>query len=223
MSTTYEQNEWHEDLENLLKWESSDLLTASDRRILMTWWAGKAYERTCSRVTFNRYFEKTGCLLSVTGDGDNMITPEGLSSFTFERSVIPAVLAEAPVQVNVAPTTHTELQRAAEEEELLEEQELSEEDEGSDEVAKWFIPEWYSAQIDPPAEDLNHAMIDKHLLFKRNGVGWCHGWVSKYYPRHRRGYNFEIVYEDGDRRDHILRLQDYGGGDGVEAGSETCN
>ncbi|KAK3245236.1 hypothetical protein CYMTET_45185 [Cymbomonas tetramitiformis] len=61
----YEQNEWLENLDNLEKWENCEL-TASDRRVLMTWWAGAVYTRTCARVDLNRYFEKSGCLLSVT-------------------------------------------------------------------------------------------------------------------------------------------------------------
>ncbi|KAK3248556.1 hypothetical protein CYMTET_41984, partial [Cymbomonas tetramitiformis] len=107
----YEQNEWLEDLDNLEKWENSDL-TASDRRVLMTWWAGAGYARTCARVNLNRYFEKSGCLLSVTGWSDEKINPEGLASFTFDRPVLPAVLETAPVQHNVVPTTLSELQQA---------------------------------------------------------------------------------------------------------------
>ncbi|KAK3260876.1 hypothetical protein CYMTET_30189 [Cymbomonas tetramitiformis] len=215
----YEQNEWLEVLENLEKWENTEL-SASDRRILMTWWAGNGYKRTCGRVDFNRYFEKTGCLLDVNGEGDDKITPEGLSSFTFDRPIISAVLSTTPVQENLQSTSHAELEESVLREELAEEEELSDEDEGTDEAEKWFIPTGYLAELTaPPANQLNHSLVGWHLMFKWNGVGWCHGWVNKFYPKHRRGYNLEVVYEDGDRRDHILRVQDYGKGDAAVAGA----
>ncbi|KAK3270675.1 hypothetical protein CYMTET_20938 [Cymbomonas tetramitiformis] len=144
----YEQNEWLEVPENLEKWESGTELNASDRRILMTW-----------------YFEKSGCLLSVNGHGDENITPEGLASFTFDRPVIPAVLAAAPVQENVAATTHAELQESAEQEELLEEDELSDEDECSDEEEKWCIPPGYIAEEHASAE-LDRSMAGTWCLLK---------------------------------------------------------
>ncbi|KAK3282456.1 hypothetical protein CYMTET_9808 [Cymbomonas tetramitiformis] len=161
----YEQNEWLEVPENLEKWESGTELNASDRRILMTWWVGNAYKRTCGRVNLNRYFEKSGCLLTVNGHGDENINPEGLASFTFDRPVIPAVLAAAPVQENVAATTHAELQESAEQEELLEEEELSDEDECSDEEEKWFIPPGYIAEEHASAE-LDRSMAGTWCLLK---------------------------------------------------------
>ncbi|KAK3270635.1 hypothetical protein CYMTET_20977 [Cymbomonas tetramitiformis] len=136
----YEQNEWLESVENLEKWESNDL-TASYRRILMTWWAGNGYARMVKRVNINRYFEKTGCLMTVNGQGDEKINPEGLASFKFDRPVIPTVLAETPVQNHVPAVSHAELEEAVHREELSEEEVESEEDEGTDEAEKWFVPE----------------------------------------------------------------------------------
>ncbi|KAK3281369.1 hypothetical protein CYMTET_10837 [Cymbomonas tetramitiformis] len=215
----YQQNEWLEDLENLNKWESAEL-TASDRRILMTWWAGDGYARMVKRVCINRYFEKSGCLMSVSGAADNKINPEGLPSFTFERPIIPAVLVETPAQVNVPAATHTEMEEAVQQEELSEEEVDSEEEEGTDEAEKWFVPDGFKAIGGTPlAAQIDNSIVGEHLMFKWNGVGWCHGWVQKFYPNHRRGYNVEVVYEDGDRRDHILRVQDYGHGDAVVAGA----
>ncbi|KAK3234439.1 hypothetical protein CYMTET_55310 [Cymbomonas tetramitiformis] len=153
----YEQNEWLEVVENLEKWENTEL-SASDRRILMTWWAGNGYKRTCMR-------------------------PRRLQ------------------QENLQSTSHAELEESVLREELAEEEELSDEDEGTDEAEKWFIPTGYLAELTaPPANQLNHSLVGWHLMFKWNGVGWCHGWVNKFYPKHRRGYNFEVVYEDGPER-----------------------
>ncbi|KAK3279179.1 hypothetical protein CYMTET_12926 [Cymbomonas tetramitiformis] len=185
----------------------------------MMWWAGNGYARMAKRVNLNRYFEKSGCLLSVNGVGDDRITPEGLSSFTFERPIIPVVLAETPVQPHLPAATHSEMQHAVQLEELSEEEVDSEEDQDSDEAQKWFVPDGFYVVFDTPLAGVDNSFVGKHIMFKWNGVGWCHGWVQTFYPNHRRGYNVEVVYDDGDRRDHILRLQDYGRGDTVEAGA----
>ncbi|KAK3273295.1 hypothetical protein CYMTET_18458 [Cymbomonas tetramitiformis] len=205
----YVQDEWLEEPENLEKWEGT--MSASDRRILMTHWAGCGYKRTCERISFDRYFAKSGCKLTVTGEGDNEINPEGLSVFTFDRLSCGA-LVENPVQGNIQPATHAEMEAATQVEELEEErEELSEEgsdDNGDDEAERFYVPDGYTLLKDPPAEEqLNFCLIGWHVMYKWNGVGWCHGWIKKFYPKHRRGYNFEVLYEDGDRRDHTLVLK----------------
>ncbi|KAK3263517.1 hypothetical protein CYMTET_27677, partial [Cymbomonas tetramitiformis] len=102
---------------------------------------GNGYARMVKRVNINRYFEKTGCLMTVNGQGDEKINPEGLASFKFDRPVIPTVLAETPVQNHVPAVSHAELEEAVHREELSEEEVESEEDEGTDEAEKWFVPE----------------------------------------------------------------------------------
>ncbi|KAK3283875.1 hypothetical protein CYMTET_8440 [Cymbomonas tetramitiformis] len=109
--------------------------------VLMTWWVGGGYERTCGRVGIHRYFTKSGCNLNVTCEGDDEITPEGLDTFTFERPTIPAVIQENPVQQQVAPISHTELQKEVEEQELQELDSEESEDECTDEEEKWFLPD----------------------------------------------------------------------------------
>ena len=32
------------------------------------------------------YFQKTGCLMTIDGSEDNLITPEGTTGYTFDRS-----------------------------------------------------------------------------------------------------------------------------------------
>eukprot|EP00854_Cymbomonas_tetramitiformis_P032946 gene32946-42032_t len=113
--------------------------------------------------------------MTVNGQGDEKINPEGLASFKFDRPVIPTVLAETPVQNRVPAVSHAELEEAVQREELSEEEVESEEDEGTDEAEKWFVPEGYTAVLDAPAaSQLNSSIVGVHLLFKRNGVGWCH-------------------------------------------------
>ena len=71
---------WLEEEDNLDKWQ--DNLSASDRRILMTQWAGKAWSELCSNQTFfKRLFEKTGCMITADGTDDFKISPQGLENY----------------------------------------------------------------------------------------------------------------------------------------------
>ncbi|KAK3241191.1 hypothetical protein CYMTET_49026 [Cymbomonas tetramitiformis] len=88
------------------------------------------------------------------------------------------------------------------------------------EEQKWFVHEGYTLMKDAlPDEQFNCSVVGWHVMFKWSGVGWCHGWVLKYYANHRHGYNFEVKYEDVDRRDHILTPKSYGHGDQVPTGT----
>ena len=61
-------------------------LSARERRILITHWVGKAWEKiheaseNYSKCLW-RYFEKTGCLITADGSGDEKINPEGLQDY----------------------------------------------------------------------------------------------------------------------------------------------
>ncbi|KAK3243248.1 hypothetical protein CYMTET_47087 [Cymbomonas tetramitiformis] len=59
-----EQEGWLEDDSNLDKWESG-LLTASERRILLTWWCGEAYDNLWKKYDSKKPFEGTGSLLTI--------------------------------------------------------------------------------------------------------------------------------------------------------------
>lgn len=73
---------WLETEENLDKWH--DKLSAKDRWILMTRWTGEAWSELKENKGFlKRLFEKTGCLLTIDGSGDEFITPQGLKDYHF--------------------------------------------------------------------------------------------------------------------------------------------
>lgn len=73
---------WLETEENLDKWH--DKLSAKDRRILMTRWTEEAWSELKENKGFlKRLFEKTGCLLTIDGSGDEFITPQGLKDYHF--------------------------------------------------------------------------------------------------------------------------------------------
>ena len=65
---------WPETEDNLDKWH--DQLSGKDRWILMTQWTGEAWSELKENKGFlKRLFEKTGCLLTIDGSGDDFITP----------------------------------------------------------------------------------------------------------------------------------------------------
>ena len=73
---------WLEIDDNLEKWH--DRLSAKDRRILMTQWTGEAWsELKESKDFLRRLFEKTGCLMTTDGSGDEKISPQGLDEYSF--------------------------------------------------------------------------------------------------------------------------------------------
>ena len=73
---------WLETEDNLDKWHEK--LSAKDRRILMTQWTGEAWSELKENKGFlKRLFEKTGCLLTIDGSGDEYITPQGLEDYHF--------------------------------------------------------------------------------------------------------------------------------------------
>ena len=77
-----QQEKWLMDDDNLLLWQGD--LSASQRRILMTQWVGEAVEIVNKDVPFlRRCFERTGCLVDITGDDDHKICIEGIDNYTF--------------------------------------------------------------------------------------------------------------------------------------------
>ena len=91
-----EQEQWLEDENNLAKWEDGDF-TASERRILISQWVGEVWERMCAKQAsfIRRTFVKTGTGMSVTGEDDDQIQPEGTENYTFEGEVDLVAAAEA--------------------------------------------------------------------------------------------------------------------------------
>ncbi|CBJ33249.1 C2H2 zinc finger protein [Ectocarpus siliculosus] len=79
-----EMDKWLDQSDNIERWETASL-TASDRRVLITQWAGAAMEKLNSNQGYrHRLFEKCGMAMTVDGSGDDRITLEGLDQpYTF--------------------------------------------------------------------------------------------------------------------------------------------
>ena len=76
---------WLHDEDNVEKWYGAEShITASEKRILITKWAGNPY-RQLNRPSYEKFrwrlFEKTGCLITANGSEDDKINPEGLPNY----------------------------------------------------------------------------------------------------------------------------------------------
>ena len=76
-------DEWLLNGDDVELWESNKL-TASDRRILITQWTGRAAEKIDSDIkTRTRLFEKAGLTMAAEGSDDNLINLEGVTQGTY--------------------------------------------------------------------------------------------------------------------------------------------
>ena len=71
-----EMDNWMEDETNCTKWEDN-LLTASDRRVLLANWYCTAVNRALQGEAKRKYFEHAGALLTADGTDDDLIKLEG--------------------------------------------------------------------------------------------------------------------------------------------------
>ena len=76
------QRQWLEDDANSELWYGHERgLTAKDRRVLITHWAGEAWNKFVSEEydSFRlKAWQKTGCLMTADGTDDDLVKPEGL-------------------------------------------------------------------------------------------------------------------------------------------------
>mmetsp|Transcript_35205 Transcript_35205/g.86357 ORF Transcript_35205/g.86357 Transcript_35205/m.86357 type:complete len:924 (-) Transcript_35205:243-3014(-) len=84
--------EWLEDDDNLALWESG--FSASDVRVMLTQWVGEAYRRVLQDDTVWKYFQRTGCLMTLDGSGDAGIKLQGVEEYSFDRPPVPDVPPE---------------------------------------------------------------------------------------------------------------------------------
>ena len=77
-----EIDKWLDNEENIEKWHGK--ISAKQRRIVMTKWAGEAWEELQKYGDiFQRSFERPRCLITVDGSEDQFIKPQGLEKYTF--------------------------------------------------------------------------------------------------------------------------------------------
>ena len=112
--TGLKHNEWLDEEDNADRWFSHEnKFTASERRILITHWAGEAWDTLVSSRKYEhvirKCWEKTGCLMTADGSEDHLIKPEGLLDYTvpppsiLDPSPLPAVINTPP---EATPVSH---------------------------------------------------------------------------------------------------------------------
>ena len=97
--------DWLEDDENIEKWygEKSHI-SASEKRILITHWAGNAYRKLCEPRYDNfrwRLFAKTGCLITADASENAKVTPEGLLNYELQPPIDIDPIAAAAISSTV--------------------------------------------------------------------------------------------------------------------------
>lgn len=97
-------DEWLEDDNNIDLWESGQF-PASQRRILVTHILTKAWQKVCSKPScLRRYFTKTGCGMTATGEYDDLISPQRFKAGEYSFEYRPDEIDAQPApQLRSAP------------------------------------------------------------------------------------------------------------------------
>ena len=94
---------WLDGKENADRWYGADkTFSASERRILITQWAGNAYQSMLNEKWDPyryRLFQKTGCLLTADGSDDQLVQPEGRPNY----EVPPPAVFDASDEIPITP------------------------------------------------------------------------------------------------------------------------
>ncbi|KAK3285794.1 hypothetical protein CYMTET_6610, partial [Cymbomonas tetramitiformis] len=73
---------WLEDDDNLAKWESGQF-TASERRVSLTHWCGKAWDKVCKMDDFiEKSFKGAGCLLTADMSELEAVAPQNMPGYS---------------------------------------------------------------------------------------------------------------------------------------------
>ncbi|KAK3245362.1 hypothetical protein CYMTET_45066 [Cymbomonas tetramitiformis] len=221
-----ELEKWLEDDDNLSKWESG-ALTASDRRVLLTFWSGEAYEKLWKKHIAGKSFDGTGCNLTIDLSELEKVQPQNMHQYSRElkkrlelalqnEQVVSADEIEAnAMQVESAPAASGELKADSSEEECADDAYDSDNGEASDdetiEAAPFWVPE--GMQSMPEMPELTKRLVGTYILFKWEVYGWQYGRVKKILARNNSGYNFKVYYRTEDREaSHTLTDENYVGG-----------
>ena len=78
---------WLDDEDNIDKWYGETVFSASEKRILITRWVGKAYSKIWDHLRY-RLFEKTETLITADGSDDDKIQPEGLPNYNVQATSV---------------------------------------------------------------------------------------------------------------------------------------
>ena len=200
------QEVWLENDDNALKWDN-DTMTASEKRVVLTAWAGEAWEWCCSgeekRGCLRRYLEKAGAMMTMDGTGDDLIALEGLpEGFKYEFM---------DAEIDTEDPAEDDLEEEEEEENEAEIPDMDIEQTPLSELFEDVTEDTTELELcmddpdAPPGFQLHDLcpdvgnkkyMLGKHVLFRWD-CGWAHGVVKR---RHTKGkvYNYFVLYKNDD-------------------------
>ena len=223
--TEEEQQDWLNVDKNWDEWTGATL-TASRKRILMTHWYGRGYERACESYDFTKVFDSCGSNLTADGSGDSEIHLQGLAEFSFELADAQRDPLTGESEAEAAGIVIEEGNAAAENaanandsdgsdvEEELSENDGSESGDGGetsdDEDGEPFADDMYTIANAPKDR--------KECIGKTIAYRWEEGWYVGKVQRQvqncevqSRNGQFACKYSDSHREIfHDLFLEDYG-------------
>jgi hypothetical protein len=125
-----------------------------------------------------------------------------------KESEPPADDDEEDVAMESEPEEETELSESDSEEEVFFD---SEDDDDSDSEAA-PLAEALGATfvtVSKPTQLDRASLMFKKLVFRWKGLGWQRGTISRFYPKPTASFpfNVELTFEDGDRHDSTLNLE----------------
>jgi transposase-like protein len=211
------QDKWLDVADNLERWESGHL-SASERRVLTTIWAGDAWDAFCAshfaRARW-RYFEKTGLLMTLDGTDDDKIMPEGSTNYTFARMLADSD-AEDDVFDDIACTfPPSDDEGAQDDDDFGDEDEDVHDDEDAvlitfAELAKEPAARGLRVICTPDVPALDATLIGATVAVRIVHVGWQVGIVTGQSSGARvLSYNYKVTYEDDDAAEHLLTAETY--------------
>jgi hypothetical protein len=239
------QDLWLADDDNYDGWISGSL-TARDRRVLLTHWFAEALDQVNAREeTIRRYHEKVGNLMSITGEDDDKIRPEGLPSdvaYTFmehfDRATPTGPQPEAgqdlPRQADAEEDDDPEDGKEAAFDELYEDeptdlrssQQQQQQSEAGENVPSACLDNWDA--FEQMIVTADHIIVEADVVEKMQQLPlqsivarrWDFGrWEVGVILQALGDDKFVVVYDCGDVYTHVLPKASYMDGLGAPVGS----
>ena len=177
-------------------------MTASEKRVKLSHWAGEAWEACCKdRNAMRRYMEKAGAMMTADGTGDELIALEGMpKDYQYEFM---------HVEIDTADPDEDDLEGEEEDPEEIPDPDVEEtpladrfsevtEDTGEMELCTDDpeAPDGYEFVEECPAVGNKKEMINRIIMFRWD-CGWAQGTIRR---RHTKGttYNYFVQYMNDD-------------------------
>jgi hypothetical protein len=172
-----------------------------------------------------RLFEKTGCVMSIDGSGDDKINPQGADNFAFVRAAAPAEPMEDKEEkgeIKEEKKADRDAEAEDDDAESDDDELFDEDDEGEldadihQQTLDEALPDRDRSLIvtDKPAA-VNKKLVGRKIVYKFN-FGWFLGRVRKIGKKGE--FNAEVDYGDG-KRPQLLDLALYGVSDDAQLSS----